>query len=135
MHIQINSFGFTVIRLHRLYIKILEDITSVSRTHLPKDFSFLKVRGSFRNVTKKTSVQKPKVQASRKVQYLAAERSRKGWRVKASKGGWGGCSSKRWRHGGALVGGSHAGEPYLRGRRRHHRLESPHHRHLPQLPR
>lgn len=50
MHIQINSFGFTVIRLHRLYIKILEDITSVSRTHLPKDFkrSFLKVRDSFK---------------------------------------------------------------------------------------
>lgn len=39
MRIQINSFEFTVIhRLHRLYIKILEDITLVSRTRLPKDF-------------------------------------------------------------------------------------------------
>lgn len=50
MHIQINSFEFTAI--HRLYIKILEDITSVSRTHLPKDFkrSLPKVRSSLRNV-------------------------------------------------------------------------------------
>lgn len=50
MHIKINSFEFTAI--HRLYIKILEDITSVSRTHLPKDFkrSLPKVRSSLRNV-------------------------------------------------------------------------------------
>ncbi|EGI67604.1 hypothetical protein G5I_03797 [Acromyrmex echinatior] len=49
--------GKLMIQLHRLYIKILEDLT-VSRTHLPKNFkhSFLRVRSSLRNEENKRAI-------------------------------------------------------------------------------
>lgn len=84
-----------------LYIRILADAVSVSKTHLHKDIKrfFPRVRTIVSDEEEEAEerhveVEGGSAQTSRRAWYLAAGRSRRGWRVKASKGGWGDAARK-----------------------------------------